>query len=187
MNMKTHMVTLVIILSFGIGACSTTYVLTKVPQQPPPFTTQYMSYEELRAKADGKIVTIVMRDGNQERGILSCADPDSIAWADSKTGSTHSVPTSRVEHLELSRNYVWEGGTFGLLLFTVPPLATGAWGPQYPSRLNEPDYTGRYFTVIGGVFGGFLGAGVGAGIKHTDIMQVVPLAGGSTPKSDSTK
>ena len=70
--MKTNLVTLVIILTFGIEACSTTYVLTKVPQQTPPFTTQYASYEELMAKADGKIVTVFRRDGNHVAFPIPC-------------------------------------------------------------------------------------------------------------------
>ena len=185
--MKTNLVTLVLILSFGIEACSTTYVLTEVPQQTPPFTTQYMSYVELMAKADGKIVTIVMRDDNQERGILSYANPDSIAWTDFKPGVFHKVPTSHVHHLELSSNFAWEGGAIGLLLFTVPPLATGAWGPQYASRLDEPDNTGRYLIVIGGVLGGGIGFGIGRLIRATKEFHVVPVAGQSKTKSDSTK
>lgn len=52
--MKTNLMTLVIILSFGIDACSTKYVLTKVPQQTPYFQTQYLSYEELMAKCHGQ-------------------------------------------------------------------------------------------------------------------------------------
>jgi len=185
--MKTNLVTLLIVLSFGIEACSTTYVLSKVPQQTPYYTTQYMSYGELMAKADGKVVTIVMRDGNQERGGLSYADPDSIAWGDSKTGSMRSVPTSQVHHLELSSNFAWEGGAIGLLLFTVPPLAAGAWGPQYPSRRDEPDYSGRPVIVILGMFGGVAGFGIGSQIKETAEFHVVPVAGQSKTKSDSTK
>jgi len=185
--MKSEVAALLMILSFSFEACSTTYVLTKVPQQTPYYTTQYMSYGELMAKADGKVVTIVMRDGNQERGILSYATPDSIAWADFKTGAFHKAPTSQVHHLELSSNFAWEGGAIGLLLFTVPPLAAGAWGPQYPSRRDEPDYSSRPVIVILGMFGGVAGFGIGSQIKETAEFYVVPVAGQSKTKSDSTK
>ncbi len=185
--MKTYLVTLVLILSFGIEACSSTYVLTTVPQQTPYFTTQYMSFDELMAKGHGETFTIVMTDGNRVRGTLVQADSATIAWTNSKAGSIRSIPISQVEHLELSRNYVWEGGAVGLLLCTVPPLATGAWGPQQPGGPNSINYDGRYFVVMGGVFGGFLGAGVGSAIRTTDIFQVVPFAGQSKTKSDSTK
>jgi hypothetical protein len=197
--MKTNLVTLVIIFSFSIEACSTTYVLTKVPQQTPYFTTQYMSYEELMAKADGETVTIVMRDGNQQRGILSYANPDSIAWAeigtdpgniawtDFTTGAFHKVPTSQVHHLELVRNFAWEGGAIGLLLLTIPPLVGGGWAPQYPSRHDEPDYSWRSIIVMGGVFGGVAGFGIGSQIKETQEFHVVPAAGQRKTKSDSPK
>ena len=173
--MKATVVTLVLVLSFGIEACSSTYVLTTVPQQTPYFTTQYMSYGALMAKGDGETFTIVMTDGNRVRGSLVQADSASIAWIDATTRSIHKVPTFLVHHLELSRNYVWEGGTAGLLLFTVPSLASGAWGPQYHSRLDEPDYSGRYFTVLGGVFGALVGAGIGSAIRSTDRYMVVPV------------
>ena len=128
-----------------------------------------------------------MTDGNRVSGILVQADSASIAWSDVTTRLIHKVPTFLVQHLELSRNYVWEGGTVGIILCTVPPLATGAWGPQYSSKLTEPDYSGRYLTVIGGVFGGFVGAAVGNAIRPTDIFQVVPVAVQSKTKSVSTK
>jgi hypothetical protein len=185
--MKTNLVTLLIILSLGIEACSSSYVLTTVPQQTPYFTTQYLSFDELMAKGHGETFTIVMTDGNRVRGTLVQADSANIAWTDVTTRSIHKVPTFLVQHLELSRNYVWEGGTVGLLLCTVPPLATGSWGPGYPSKLTEPDYSGRYFTVIAGVFGGLVGAGVGNAIRTTDMFQVVPFAVQSKSKSDSIK
>ena len=68
--MKTNLVTLVIIMSFVIEACSTTYVLTTAPQQTPYFTMQYMSFEELMAKCHNETITIVMTDGNRVRGTL---------------------------------------------------------------------------------------------------------------------
>ena len=185
--MRAYMITLVLVLSFGIEACSTTYVLTTVPRQTPYFTTQYMSFDELMATGNGETFTIVMTDGNRVRGILVQADSANIAWSDVTLPLIHKVPTFLVQHLERSRNYVWEGGIVGLLLVTVPSLATGGWGPQYPSRLDEPDYTGRYFVVVGGVLGCFLGAGVGSAIRSTDIFQVVPFAVQSKTKSDSTK
>jgi hypothetical protein len=185
--MKTNIVTLVVILSFGIEACSSTYVLTTVPQETPYFTTQYMSFDELMARADGTIATIVMRDGNQERGILSYANADSIAWTDFKTKALRNAPTSQVQHVKLSRSFAWEGGAIGLLLCTVPLLAAGAWGPQYPSRLDEPDYSWRPIIVIGGVVGGLAGFGIGSQIKETQEFRVMPVDGQSKAKPDSTK
>jgi len=185
--MNMNLLTLVIISSCGIEACSTTYVLTKAPQQSLYFETQYISYEELMAKCLGETITIVMRDSNRVSGTLVQVDSATVAWIDAKAGSIRSIPTSQVEHLELSRNYVWEGATLGLLLVTVPALATGAWGPQQPGGPKSINYDGRYFLVTGGVLGGFLGAGVGSAIKHKDIVQILPLAGGSATKSGSTK
>jgi hypothetical protein len=185
--MRTSLVTLVLILSFGIEACSATYVLTTVPQQTPYFTTQYMSFDEMKAKGHGETFTIVMTDGNRVRGTLVQADAATIAWTDSKAGSIRSIPISQVEHLELSRNYVWEGVAVGLLLCTVPPLAAGAWGPQQPGGPNSVNYDGRHLVVMGGVFGGFAGAGVGSTITTTDVFQVPSIAGQSRMKSDSTK
>jgi hypothetical protein len=185
--MKTNLVTLVIIMSFVIEACSTTYVLTSVPQQTLYFQTQYMSYEELMAKCHGETITIVMRDSIRVRGTLVQADSATIAWTNPKAGSIRSIPTFQVEYLELSRNYAWEGGIVGILLGTVHSLLGGAWGPQQPGGPNSINYDGRYFVVMGGVLGGFLGAVVGSTIRPTDIFQVVPFAGGNTTKSDSTK
>jgi hypothetical protein len=180
-------VTLVLILSFGIEACSSTYVLTTVPQQTPYFTTQYMSFEELMAKGHGETFTIVMTDGNRVRGTLVQADSASIAWTDVTTHLIHSVPTSHVQHLEFSRNYVWEGLTVGVLLGTVPPLLTGSWEPWQPGGPKSVNYFGRYLTVVTGVLGGFLGAAVGSAIRPTDMFQIVPVAGQTKTKSDSTK
>ena len=179
--------TLLLVLSLGAEACSTTYVLTTVPQQTPYFTTQYMSYGELTAKHHDDFITIVMTDGNLARGTLVRADSATIAWADITTRTLHSVPTFLVHQMEVSRNYVWEGGSIGLLVLTVPPLAMGSWGPGYPSRLDEPDYTWRYLTVIGGVLGGSVGVGVGSAIRSTDTFQVVPIPWRSKAQSGPAK
>ena len=185
--MRTNLVTLVFILSFGIEACSTTYVLTTVPLQTPYFTTQYISFEELMAKGHGETFAIVMTDGNRVRGTLVQVDSASIAWTDVTTRLIHTVPAFLVQHLEFSRNYVWEGGIAGVLLGTVPPLLTGSWEPWQPGGPNSVNYFGRYLTVVTGVLGGFLGAAVGSAIRPKDIFQVVPVAVQSKTKSDSTK
>jgi hypothetical protein len=185
--MKTNIVTLVVILSFGIEACSSTYVLTTVPQETPSFTTQYRSFDELMAKGHGETFTIVMTDGNRVHGTLVQADSASIAWTDVTSRSFRKVPTFLVHHLELSRNYVWEGGITGVLLGTVPLLVTGSWEPSQPGGPHSISYFGRYLTVFGGVLCGFVGASVGSAIRPTDIFEVVPVAVQSKTKSDSTK
>jgi hypothetical protein len=184
LNMKANLLMIAIILSFALEACTTPYFVTT---------------DELTAKTQGKIVTIVMRDGNQERGLLSYANPDSIGWAEIggdpdnipwtsvKTGAFLKIPTSRVLHVELTNNFAWEGGAIGFLLVTVPPLVAGGWGPQYPSRLDEPDYSGRSIIVIGGILGGVVGFGVGSAILGTQEFHVLPVAGPRKTKPDSTK
>ena len=118
--MKPSLEIIVVILSFGIEACSATYVLSTDPQQTPYFTTQYMSFDDLLAKGRGETFTIVMTDGNRVHGTLLRADSANIAWSDVTTHEIHKVPTFLVHHLELTRNYVWEGGTVGLLAGAVP-------------------------------------------------------------------
>ena len=184
--MKTKLVTVLILASFGIESCSSSYVLSKVPQQTPPFTTQYKSYDELMEMADGKIVTIIMTDGHQERGTLLYATPDSVAWGDFRGGFVRGARTSQVDHLEYSTSFPWEGGAIGLLLLTVPFLVEGGWEPGHPSRLDEPDYTGRAIIVIGGLFGGAAGVGIGSQVHAKHEFHVAPPGGEGITKPDTS-
>jgi len=73
-------------LSCFIG-CSWSSVITDIHRESarePPYT----SYRELMRDCQDEIVTIVMRDGRRQEGILLQASPDSIGWL----GRSDSVP-----------------------------------------------------------------------------------------------
>lgn len=188
MAMKTDLVTIAIIFSFSLEACTTPYVLTTVPQQTPYWQTQNLSYDELMAKAKGEIVTVVTEDGYERRGILFQANPEFIEWADDETGTIWKVPTPTVRRVELSHNFLWEGGAVGFLLGTVPLIWAGWWAAsQVSGHQDSVESSGRIVVVLGGITGAVFGFVIGNWVKHTDEFQVHPVEGERTTRSDSTK
>jgi hypothetical protein len=186
--MKLIPVLLAILFPFALAACTSPYVLTNVPRTSPYWQTQFISYAELNSNREEWKIRIVLADGTEKLGRFVHVDSASVAWIDEEVGLYEKIPTPTVRRLELSRNYPWEGAGAGFLIVAGDLVWSGAWAPgQEGGNHPETSYLGRYITVAGGVAGALLGAVGGSFITRTDEIQVVPLAGQSTTRSDSTK
>jgi outer membrane lipoprotein SlyB len=186
--MKSIPAVLAIVFAFALVGCSTPYTLTSVPRTSAYWQAQYISYGELNSKWEGRNIRIVLANGNEERGKFVHADSTSVAWIAEEFGVYEKIPITTVRRLVLSRNYPWEGAGAGFLIVAGSMVWSGWWAPGQEG-MNPPEtvYTGRYITVAGGVAGALLGAAGGSLITRTDEIQIVPVAGPSTSKSDSTK
>jgi hypothetical protein len=85
-----------------------------------------------------------------------------------------TVPTSRIDRLEIDHNYWWQGSVAGFLACTVPLVWAGAWAPGQQGNSQTPDYTGRTFVYAGAITGILLGGVTGALIIHADEFQIKP-------------
>lgn len=164
------------------------YILTAVPRPTPYWQMPFLSYDELNKRWEGGKIRIVLADGNEKRGKFVYVDSASVAWIGEEFGIYGKIPISTVRQLDLSRNYPWEGAGAGFLIVAGSLMWSGRWAAS-TEGMNPPEtvYTGRYFTVAGGVAGALLGAAVGSLITRTDEIQVVHVEGPSTLKPDSTK
>ena len=164
--MKSSFMLVIGILSFSLQSCATPYVLTSSPRSTYSWEPQYMSYDDLLALSSGEIFTIVYPDDSRAHGTLLRVTADSLAWADADTGAYHVIATSQVDHLEISRHYLWYGAAAGALVFALLSVAEGAWAPDIHGISQTPDYSGRVLVLTAGMFGGLFGMMMGSSFRY---------------------
>ena len=85
MRMKLNILAALVSAALALQGCGGSYMLRNEPQPEFIWPKEFVSYDELVTEANGVVVTIVLKNGQEVRGELVRMDADSMRWKDSES------------------------------------------------------------------------------------------------------
>ena len=163
-RMKRNIWILVPLLGFGLQGCTSETIIMPDSPRATYWEPQYMPAEAVTEVIKDKPVRIYLTNGEEREESALLVTRDSVFWKKDYGAAADSVAC--IEYTNRSTPALVWGG-IGMLAASISCIAGGAWGPQYPSSLSNPQYDGRILVIEAAAVGGLVGYILGHAIRWT--------------------